>query len=168
MLCYVIFETCWGWAGVAGSEKGLRKVVLPQHTPEMVLRELADLLPWAHQSEKPFDDLPHRLRCYFEGLRVNFPDKLDLSQSTPFRKLVWEKVRFIPYGETRSYAWVAGEIGKPRALRAVGQALKYNPLPILIPCHRVIGSEGRLVGFGGKANLELKRRLLQLEASRSC
>jgi methylated-DNA-[protein]-cysteine S-methyltransferase len=76
---------------------------------------------------------------------------------------VWEITRLIPYGETRSYAWVAEQIGQPRAVRAVGQALGKNPLPIIIPCHRVITSNGKLGGFGG--GLEMKKRLLSLEAA---
>ncbi|GAI87660.1 unnamed protein product, partial [marine sediment metagenome] len=74
----------------------------------------------------------------------------------------WEETRLIPYGETRSYAWVAKQVGKPKAARAVGQAMGSNPLPIIIPCHRVITSNGKLGGFGG--GLEMKRQLLSLEA----
>ncbi len=138
-------------------------MVLPRPNAEAVLEELALPFPQARQSEQSFGDLLHRIRRYFKGEPVQFPDQLDLSGAMPFRKLVWEKTRLIPYGETRSYAWVAGEIGRPHAFRAVGQALKRNPLPLIIPCHRVIGSNGQLVGFAG--GTELKKRLLQLEAS---
>ncbi len=94
---------------------------------------------------------------------ASFPDELDLSTATPFQRQVWEKTRLIPYGETRSYSWVAEQIGKPGAARAVGQALGRNPLPIIIPCHRVVASDGKLCGFAG--GLGMKRRLLSLEAS---
>ncbi len=80
---------------------------------------------------------------------------------TQFQKAVWRATAGIPYGETRSYAWVAKRIGNPRAVRAVGQALGANPVPIIIPCHRVIGSSGKLCGFAG--GLALKQRLLELE-----
>jgi methylated-DNA-[protein]-cysteine S-methyltransferase len=76
---------------------------------------------------------------------------------------VWEKTRLIPYGKTRSYSWVAEQMGKPRAVRAVGQALGKNPLPIIIPCHRVIANNERLGGFSG--GVEWKRYLLDLEAT---
>lgn len=161
---YMVFETRLGWLGLLSSTEGLRRVVLPQARPEAVLEKLADFLPRAHQDEEAFGDLPHRLRQYFEGKRVEFPDRVDLVEATFFQKQVWEKVRSIPYGETRSYAWVAREIGRPYAFRAVGQALKRNPLPIIIPCHRVLGKNCRLVGFG--EGVELKKKLLQLEGCR--
>ncbi len=108
-----------------------------------------------------FAGLIERLHAYFNGSRVTFPDKLDLSAATPFQAMVWEITRLIPYGETRSYRWVAEQIGQPAAVRAVGQALARNPLPIIIPCHRVIGSNGTLGGFSG--GLVMKQKLLRLE-----
>jgi len=100
---------------------------------------------------------------YFSGHRVTFPDELDLSGATAFQREVWEVTRLILYGETRSYAWVAEQIRKPQAVRAVGQALGRNPLPTIIPCHRVITSDGKLGGFSD--GVEMKRHLLGLEAS---
>ena len=104
-----------------------------------------------------------RLRIYFGGHKATFPDELDLSRATPFQRKVWEVTALISYGETRSYAWVAEQMGKPRASRAVGQALGKNPLPIIIPCHRVLSSDGKLGGYSG--GLEMKRHFLSLEAS---
>jgi O-6-methylguanine DNA methyltransferase len=104
-----------------------------------------------------------RFRIYLSGGKITFPDQLDLSGATPFQRRVWEITRLIPYGETRSYTWVAQQVDKPGAVRAVGQALAKNPLPIIIPCHRVLTIDGRLGGFGGEE--EMKRRLLHLEAS---
>ena len=109
-----------------------------------------------------FGDLPHRLKRYFEGEMVAFPDKLDLADATPFQYAVWQVTRSIPYGETRSYAWVAQQIGMPQATRAVGQALAKNRLPIVVPCHRVTGKRGNLCGF--RYGLEMKYHLLQVEA----
>ncbi len=103
-----------------------------------------------------------RLRAYFTGSYITFPDRLDLSGATAFQRRVWAATRGIPYGETRSYAWVAQQINQPRAVRAVGQALGRNPLPIIIPCHRVVTSDGRLGGFGG--GLKMKSYLLSREA----
>jgi methylated-DNA-[protein]-cysteine S-methyltransferase len=104
-----------------------------------------------------------RLASYFAGHKVDFPDRLDLSAAYDFQREVWEATRLIPYGETRSYSWVAAQIEKPKAVRAVGQALGRNPLPVIIPCHRVLASDGALGGFGG--GLVMKRFLLNLEKS---
>jgi len=90
---------------------------------------------------------------------------IDLSKYTPFQRKVWEVVQTIPYGETRSYKWVAERIGNPRAVRAVGQALKRNPLPGIVPCHRVICSDGSLGGFS--QGLKMKRELLRSEEKKS-
>ena len=116
-------------------------------------------------SPHQFKDLTERLKVYFSGHRTTFSDELDLSRATNFQREVWEITRRIPYGETRSYTWVAEQIKKPRAVRAVGQALSKNPLPIIVPCHRVVTSDGKLGGFSG--GVEMKRCLLSLEASAS-
>ncbi|MBN1692717.1 MAG: MGMT family protein [Dehalococcoidales bacterium] len=97
------------------------------------------------------------------GQRVDFPDKLDLQGATDFQRKVWEATKQIPYGQTRSYEWVAKQVGKPGAARAVGQALGKNPLPVVVPCHRVITCDGKSGGFGG--GLAMKKRLLALEKS---
>jgi O-6-methylguanine DNA methyltransferase len=86
---------------------------------------------------------------------------LDLSAGTAFQQAVWQALCRIPYGETRSYAWVAGQIGRPRATRAVGSACGANPIPVIVPCHRVIASDGSLGGFS--CGLKWKKRLLALE-----
>jgi O-6-methylguanine DNA methyltransferase len=156
---YVVFATKLGWMGIIGSEAGLSRVILPKSSVEGV----SDLIWEKSASLNPsfFGDLPSRLKRYFDGEPVTFADKLDLSQSSSFQKVVGEKVKAIPYGETRSYKWIAQEIGKPKANRAIGQALARNPLPIIIPCHRVIGAQGDLVGF--KEGLKIKQYLLQME-----
>jgi methylated-DNA-[protein]-cysteine S-methyltransferase len=89
-----------------------------------------------------------QLEEYFKGARKNFSLKL-LLQGTPFQKLVWQRLKKIPYGKLASYGEVARAIGKPNAYRAVGNANNKNPIAIIIPCHRVIGSDGTLVGYGG-------------------
>ena len=162
-LKYAIFETRAGWVGALGSEKGLRRLTLPQNSPEEARLELGEELTLALSSPQFFEDLTSRLKQYFVGEEVAFPDRLDLSWATPFQIRAWEVARRIPYGETRSYRWVANEMGKPQGARAVGQAMGRNPVPIIIPCHRVVASGGGLGGFGG--GLEMKKRLLALEAS---
>ncbi len=101
------------------------------------------------------------LRRYAEGAKVRWSVALDLAGGTAFQRKVWRTLQQIPYGETRSYAWVARRIGKPKAARAVGAACGANPIPVIIPCHRVVASDGSLGGF--TAGLAWKRKLLRLE-----
>ena len=161
-LSYITFSTDMGWVGILGSAKGLLGTTLPQHSVQEVCQLLGNSVNHATWSPHPFKDLMERLRVYFSRHRTTFPDKLDLSRATHFQREVWDITRLIPYGETRSYAWVAEQVKKPGAARAVGQALGKNPLPIIVPCHRVIASDGKLGGFSG--GVEMKRYLLSLEA----
>jgi methylated-DNA-[protein]-cysteine S-methyltransferase len=111
--------------------------------------------------------LVRQVEGYFRGERKNFCCKMDLSGSTLFQYRVWKATREIPYGQVRSYKWVAEKAGSPLACRAVGNALAANPLPLIIPCHRVICSDGKPGGFGGRAgNIEAKLMLLELEGRR--
>ena len=133
-LIHVTFDGPLGPVAITASAKGLLSITLPSQTPPK-------------ETQRPphqFTGLIERLNAYFNGRKVAFPDNLDLSAATPFQAKVWVVTRLIPYGETRSYRWVAGRMGQPVAARAVGQALARNPLPIIIPCHRVIGSDGKL------------------------
>ncbi len=102
-----------------------------------------------------------QLREYFEGLRKEFSLPLDHQQGTPFQQQVWSALRDIPYGETRSYKDIAEAIGIPKACRAVGMANNRNPFSIVVPCHRVVGADGKMVGYGG--GVDLKVRLLEIE-----
>ena len=159
-LHYVIFKTDAGWLGILGSTEGVLRITLPQRSAREVRQLLGDSVAQAGWSPGLFQDLMERLRLYFGGHKVIFPDRLDLS-GTVFQHEVWEATRAIPYGETRSYRWVAEQIGKPKAVRAVGQALGRNPLPVIVPCHRVLASDGGIGGFTG--GIETKRYLLHLE-----
>jgi methylated-DNA-[protein]-cysteine S-methyltransferase len=152
-----------GWMAILGSVRGLVSVTLPQSSAQEALNLLGEMVNLATPSSERFKDLIQRLKDYFSGKKVSFPDKLDLSTATPFQRQVWQVTKLIPYGETRSYRWVAERMGKPEAMRAVGQALTKNPLPIIIPCHRVVKSDGELGGFTG--GVEMKRRLLNIEAA---
>jgi len=162
-LKYITFNTDMGWIGVLGSAKGLLGTTLPQRSAQEVRQLLGDGVNHAIWSPRLFGDLMERLRIYFGGHKVTFPDELDLSRATTFQREVWEITRLIPYGETKSYTGVAEQIGKPRAVRVVGQALGKNPLPIIVPCHRVVNSDGKLGGYSG--GMEMKRYLLYLETS---
>jgi methylated-DNA-[protein]-cysteine S-methyltransferase len=104
-----------------------------------------------------------QIQEYLRGKRKNFDIKV-LLQGTDFQKKVWEELGKIPYGKTRSYKEIAQQIGVPNGAPAVGMANHHNPIPLIIPCHRVIGSSGNLVGYGG--GLDLKQKLLTLEKQR--
>lgn len=112
-------------------------------------------------NEKPLAEARRQLRQYFAGERREFDLPLNLT-GTDFQVQVLEELQRIPYGETTSYGDIAKRIGRPKAVRAVGAANGRNPLPIIVPCHRVIGSGGDLTGFGG--GLDTKEALLRLEA----
>jgi methylated-DNA-[protein]-cysteine S-methyltransferase len=101
-----------------------------------------------------------QIQEFLQGQRTQFDVELDF-YGTPFQKMVWQVLTDIPYGETRSYKQVASDVGIPKAVRAVGGANNKNPIPIIVPCHRVIGSNGALVGYGG--GLSIKEYLLNLE-----
>lgn len=120
--------------------------------------------PAWRRSDGPFMTALRQLGAYFDGTRttLDFPVILDV---TAFQARVLEALQTIPFGETRSYADIAAQIGQPKAVRAVGGANATNPLPLVFPCHRVIGSNGSLTGFGG--GLPLKRWLLDFERSQS-
>jgi len=158
---YIVFGTPQGWMGVLGSPAGLIRCTLPQYSSDVALQNLGDDIKKANRTAEPFKDLIARFQAYFSGDKVDFPDKLDLSQATEFQRSVWETTRAIPYGATQTYHWIASRINKPRAARAVGQALGQNPLPIIVPCHRVLAANGGLGGFTG--GLDMKRLLLKIE-----
>ncbi len=102
-----------------------------------------------------------QLASYFERRRTEFELTLDIASGSPFQRAVWKALLDVPYGETISYAELARRVGKPGSARAVGAAVGTNPIPIIIPCHRIIGSNGSLTGFGG--GLPRKRWLLEIE-----
>ncbi|MES1201563.1 MAG: methylated-DNA--[protein]-cysteine S-methyltransferase [Pseudomonadota bacterium] len=113
-------------------------------------------------TNKVIDETRRQLDAYFAGKRKSFDLPL-APRGTPFQLKVWQALRGIPYGLTRSYGQIAAEVGAPQASRAVGAANGRNPIPVIVPCHRVIGANGSLTGFGG--GMERKRFLLQLEQS---
>ena len=159
---YTAFRTAKGWVAVLGSKKGLLAVALPHPSKESALEELGANMDNAAPDDGFFSDIVSRLRDYFAGEQVSFDDELDTSHVTPFQAKVWQAAQTISYGQTRSYAWLARQIGKPAAARAVGQAIGRNRLPVIVPCHRVIASDGTLGGFTG--SLETKKCLLDMEA----
>ena len=109
------------------------------------------------------ETLIDKLQRYFEGEVVTFDEPLDPTLGTDFQRRVWSLTRAIPRGETRTYGKLAREAGSPNAARAVGQSMARNPWPVIVPCHRVVGHDGRLTGFGG--GVEMKRKMLVMEGA---
>jgi|KBSSwiStaDraftv2_1062776.scaffolds.fasta_scaffold167091_3 methylated-DNA-[protein]-cysteine S-methyltransferase len=108
------------------------------------------------------DEVARQFQEYFDGGRTEFTVPVHVTRGSDFERAVWEQMKRIPYGETTSYGAVAAAVGEPGGAQAVGVACNRNPLPVIVPCHRIIGADGKLVGFGG--GLERKRILLELEA----
>lgn len=153
-LRYRYLESPIGALLLAGDESGLKVIGFPKGKGQVV-----PPAGWIFDDSQ-FVDAARQLAEYFDGARREFDLRLAPS-GTPFQLAVLDALQTIPLGETRSYLDIARQIGRPAAVRAVGAANGRNPLPIVIPCHRVIGSDGSLTGFGG--GLESKRFLLELE-----
>ncbi|TMJ98095.1 MAG: methylated-DNA--[protein]-cysteine S-methyltransferase [Actinobacteria bacterium] len=148
---------------VAATERGVCLISFNPE-PEAHLEGLAR----AHgvrvlHSSRPVDPVRHELDEYFEHRRTTFDVQPDLTVLPPFQQLVLDELGRVPYGATATYGGLASRIGKPRAARAVGGALNQNPVPIVVPCHRVVGASGSLVGYAG--GLDRKRALLALEGA---
>jgi len=152
---YTWYESPAGPLLLAGSRDGLYYLSFPSGRHAVAIEH-----EWI-EDRSLFDDAIRQLREYFAGERTTFSLTLK-PEGTDFQRAVWAELQNIPYGETISYKELADRIGRPKAVRAVGAANGANPIPIIIPCHRVIGNDGSLTGFGG--GLPLKKRLLELES----
>ena len=164
---YAIFLTAWGWAGFAADQKGLRIFILPEEREEDVLFKIKKELKCNNlfEDNRGWESLSKKVKEYYTGKKVDFTDyKLNLDNYTDFKKKILQTVRKIPYGETKSYKEAAEAAGYPRAYRAVGSTMRNNPLPLIVPCHRVIKSDGSLGGFSGKKRSTLKRKMIDLES----
>ncbi len=159
------FQTPLGWGALAYTDGGIVLIRRSRGSAGAAYERLREKLGDFVTQERPRDDVGdsavRKLRAYHDGRRVQFDEPLDLSLVPPFTRQVLQATARIPYGEVRPYAWVARQVGRPKATRAVGQALHINPLAPIIPCHRVVASDNTLGGYGG--GLEMKRWLLRLE-----
>ena len=155
MMAYCEISTPVGPLRLVGDDEGLREIAfLGGKRPPVSM-------PAGPPSREPFRDVIAELDEYFAGRLMRFHARL-APRGTPFQLRVWSLLREIPYGETTTYAGIARTLGQPNACRAVGAANGRNPIPVIIPCHRVVGADGSLTGFGG--GLDIKRALLRLEA----
>ena len=156
---YGYYDASFILVGFVGSAEGLVHLGFYRSLDnfvEKVRKRFGKLSP----NVEEFRDLIELLEKYFSGQRVEFNYPVILN-GTEFQLRVWMKVKEIPYGEVRSYGWVAKNIGRDKAARAVGNALKRNPVALIIPCHRVVRKNGSLGGFG--CGVEIKRKLLSIE-----
>jgi O-6-methylguanine DNA methyltransferase len=175
-LKFYLCETRLGWIGMVLSPKSPRGVCLRATTlrssRDEALRDVSEMGALELASEAEAGDLPRRVCELAEGRSVDpstgsgqaLTADIDWDGIAGFRRAVLEETMRIPAGETRSYGWLAAQVGRPRAARAVGRVMATNPLPVVVPCHRVIGSDGSLHGYGG--GLDLKAALLRLEGAR--
>lgn len=142
------------------SSKGIKRIIL---NPDKKLSELSSATKL--RSDDPYlFGIFNQLKEYFEGTRKKFEVPIDID-GTEFQVKVWNEVKKIPYGKTKSYKSIAEKLGNAKLIRAVGKANGQNPVPILIPCHRVIGADGTLTGYAG--GLDVKEKLLEIEGARS-
>ena len=154
-LNYAHLETPIGTLLIAGDEQAIRRIFFPQRG-----KPVKPQAGWTESARGPVGVAIRQLREYFAGKRIDFDFPL-APEGTTFQRAVWDQLREIPYAQTISYGELARRVGNPKAARAVGSANGANPLPIVIPCHRVIAGDGSIGGFGG--GLPTKLSLLALE-----
>lgn len=163
-VAYRIVDSPLGSLLLAATTDGLVRVAYAVEGHGAVLERLAaDVSPRLLEAPGRLDDVARQLEEYFEGRRTSFDVEIDLRLSTGFRRTVLEQLRGIPYGDTASYGAVAVAAGNPRAVRAVGTACGHNPLPVVVPCHRVVRSDGSIGQYLG--GVDAKRALLDLEGA---
>jgi len=164
-LRYGIVPTRLGPMGAVRSDAGLCAVILPGPSEKELTHRLTQQHPEAARDDAAFADLSEQCERYFDGAAVDFDLPVDLSALTPFRRKVLTALRKIGFGQKLTYADLAKRVGKPKAARAVGGAMAANPVPLVVPCHRVVASDGGLGGYSGEGGITLKQRLLELEAA---
>ena len=163
-LSMVVAETEMGWAGVALSERGIRQATLFHRNEAAARGELRAFGTREGEADARAAELADLLRAYARGEDVSLDDyAVDLPPCSEFQRETWLALREIPRGETRSYGWLARRVGRAEAPRAVGAMVGANPIPLWLPCHRVVASDGTLHGFGG--GLAMKQALLELEGA---
>lgn len=153
-LYYRVIDSPIGPLTLAGADSALMYLAMPGQT------HVPDHTRWKPAGPGAFRDVADQLGAYFAGRLTGFDVETDPA-GTEFQRRVWAAVQTIPYGETRSYGEIAEQLGSPAACRAVGTAAGRNPIPVIVPCHRVVGSTGALTGYSG--GIDCKRSLLALE-----
>ncbi|MBI3609857.1 MAG: methylated-DNA--[protein]-cysteine S-methyltransferase [Nitrospirae bacterium] len=166
IIYYTLFSSPIGRIGIAATPQGLCRLSLNVTGEPAFRRKLeTEYRRPAIRRDAHFKNIAAGLRAYFSGRPVRFNTRFDLLEGTSFQQKVWRSLRRIPYGQTLSYRAVAQNMGLPKSSRAVGGACGKNPVAVLIPCHRVIGADGKLGGFTG--GLRIKRFLLLSEKNKT-
>ena len=165
MMRYSVFKTLFGWMGVVEGGKGIKRIILPHSERAEVEKDIFQEFPGVEKNDAHLRPLADILVKYFKGEKFTPSFSFDAAGYTEFLVTVWKTTQTIPWGEVRSYQWVSTQIKTPGSFRAVGNALGKNPFPIVVPCHRVIRSDGTLGGFSAPEGILLKQRLLQLEGA---
>jgi len=161
---YTIFKTKWGYFGLAAGDNGLFRTCLPLAGPEKVKSHLLQNLPNPRYDKIIFKTAQEQIIAYFEGASISFRNiPVVLDGSSSFHSSVLSACRNIGFGRTISYSGLAKKLGRPAAARAVGGALAKNQLPLIIPCHRIIRSDGKIGGFSAAGGKDLKAKLLKHE-----
>ncbi|MEK6591309.1 MAG: methylated-DNA--[protein]-cysteine S-methyltransferase [Nitrospinota bacterium] len=167
-LTYSIFNTSFGRCGILRSDKRILRLILPPLTKSELKEDIREYLlnhPGCKIIRSSYNDVIESfIKRYFDGKKIDFKFPVDLSPCTSFQRKVYEITRTIPYGKVRTYKWIATRLGLPAASRAVGNALSRNPVPLLIPCHRVIRGDGGMGGFTAPGGIDLKIKMLRMEA----
>lgn len=162
MIQYVVLETGWGHFGCVADSGRLIATYLPG-THREVCDRISREWPEAVEVKNLLPKLCRQVRAYFDGRAAKFDVDVDLSSFSPFQQSVLAACAKIPYGQTATYADLARAAGRPGAARAVGSTMARNPLPLIIPCHRVLRSDGTLGGFSSPRGISEKKRMLLLE-----
>jgi methylated-DNA-[protein]-cysteine S-methyltransferase len=160
---FILFRTKLGWMGLVGSEKGVGRIYLPEPSRKVLRERIVREFPDGREGGHTLTQAKREILEYFGGGRKQFEMLLDLSSATPFQREAYQIMLAIPFGEVHTYRWLAEKIGNPKSLRAVGHANGKNRWPLVVPCHRIVGSDGRLTGFSAPGGLDLKAELLKLE-----
>ena len=164
-LSYRLIETRGGFLAYVASSRGLRRLYLPEARRTAVLRHVRAQFPELAEDPELLPKLARDLQRFFEGVPVDFNLRLDCPGHSTFEEDVWHACRGIAYGETRSYKDLAELVGRPGGARAIGMAMSRNPVPIVVPCHRVIKSDGSPGGFSSPGGVDQKCALLEMEAA---
>jgi methylated-DNA-[protein]-cysteine S-methyltransferase len=161
-----LFNTAIGWIGICGRGNIIRNVTMGHSSRAAAARRLIVAVSAPCSTGDWNLMLKQRLEDFADGMPVDFLDfEIELGHLSPFMRLVAEKCRQIPYGETRSYGELAAMAGSARAARAVGNVMRGNRCPLVIPCHRVVLGDGRIGNFSAPQGIKLKKRLLAMEAA---
>ncbi len=163
MIRFTILAVPSGSVILACTPRGVSRVILTARRGREALALARRELPEGQQVRRLLPELEKDLRAYFAGKRTRFHAHPDLTGLTPFHQEVLRACARIPYGQTMTYRELAESVGRPNAARAIGGAMARNPIPIIIPCHRVITSQGALGGYSAEQGVTLKRRLLEME-----